>query len=158
MTFGSTFALEHQAKCLICNASTPSLKIFQFIVREFLYADDADIVAHPEEVMQMIMGKLCSACTAFGFTISLKKIYAMYTPPIGLQYFKPNIMVEEKRLKLTDSFSYLGITLSRDGTLDTEINHGQRMDIICMLSFWRVSIKKASRESWRLYGSQTHQI
>ena len=54
--------------------------------------------AHPEEVMQMIMDKLSSACTAFGLTISLKKIYAMYTPQIGLPYCKPNIMVEGKRL------------------------------------------------------------
>ena len=31
-----------------------------------------------------------------------------------------HIMVEGKRLKVTDSFVYLGSTLSRDGTLDAE--------------------------------------
>ena len=97
-------------------------KTFQALVRELLYADDADLVAHTEEDMQMIMDKLSSACTAFGLTISLKKTYAMYTPPIGLPYVEPNIMVEGKRLKVTDSFVYLGSTLSRDGTLDAEIN------------------------------------
>ena len=97
-------------------------KTFQIIVRELLYADDADLVAHTEEEMQKTMDKLSSACTAFGLTISLKKTYAMYTPPIGLPYVEPNIMVEGKKLKVTDSFVYLGSTLSRDGTLDAEIN------------------------------------
>ena len=97
-------------------------KTFQIIVRELLYADDADLVTHTEEEMQKIMDKLSSACTAFELTISPKKTYAMYTPPIGLPYVEPNIMVEGKKLKVTDSFVYLGSTLSRDDTLDAEIN------------------------------------
>jgi hypothetical protein len=97
-------------------------KTFQILVRELLYADDADLVAHTEEDMQMIMDKLSGACNVFGLTISLKKTYTMYTPPIGLPYVEPNIMVEGKRLNVADSFVYLGSTLSRDGTLDAEIN------------------------------------
>ena len=97
-------------------------KTFQALVREFLYADDADLVAHSEEDMQVIMDHLSTACTAFGLTISLKKTEVMYSPAVGQVYAEPNIFVQGKRLKVADSFVYLGSTISRDGTLDAEIN------------------------------------
>ena len=42
----------------------------------------------------------------------------MFTPP----YAEPNIFVEGTRLDVVDSFVYLGITLSGDGSLDSEIH------------------------------------
>ena len=98
-------------------------KVFQAIIRELLYADDADLVAHSEEDMQLIMTLLSSACKAFGLTISLKKTVVMYSPPPGVPYMEPNIFVDGKRLKVVDTFEYLGSILSRDGTLDAEIRH-----------------------------------
>ena len=109
-------------------------KTFQIIVRELLYADDADLVAHAEEDMQKIMDKLSSVCTAFLLTISLKMTYAMYTPPIGLPSVERNIMVEGKRLKVSDIIFYLESTLSRDGTLDAEINQNKPA---LLLANWR---------------------
>ena len=55
-------------------------KTFQLLVRELLYADDADFVAHTEEDMQTLMDRFSEACTAFGLTISLKKTKMMFTP------------------------------------------------------------------------------
>ena len=73
-------------------------KTFQCLVRELLYADDADFVAHTEEDMQAIMDLFSKACTAFGLTISLKKTKVMLTPVPGHPYVEPNIFVEGKRL------------------------------------------------------------
>ena len=39
----------------------------------------------------------------------------------GEPYFEPKITVHGTRLKVVDTFPYLGSTLSRDGSLDTEI-------------------------------------
>ena len=98
-------------------------KTFQTLVREFLYADDADLVAHTEQEMQTIMDLFSNACTAFGLTISLKKTVVMFAPAVGQAYIEPNILVQGKRLKVVDSFVYLGSTISKDGTLDVEIRH-----------------------------------
>jgi hypothetical protein len=97
-------------------------KTFQTLVRELLYADDADFVAHTEEDMQAIMNLFSKACTAFGLTISLKKTKVMFTPPPGHPYVEPNIFVEGTKLDVVDSFVYLGSTLSRDISLDSEIH------------------------------------
>ena len=98
-------------------------KTFQCLVRELLFADDADLVAHTEEDMQLIMDIFSGTCFAFGLTINLKKTKdVMYSPPIRQVYVEPNITVEGKRLGVVDSFVYLGNTLSRNGSLDAEIS------------------------------------
>ena len=97
-------------------------KTFQSLVRELLFADDADFVANTEEDMQLIMNIFSRACLAFGLTINLKKTKVMYTPPISQVYVEPNITVEGNRLGVVDSFVYLGSTLSRNGSLDAEIS------------------------------------
>ena len=105
----------------LCCFNTKS-KTFQSLVRELLFADDADLVANTEEDMQLIMDIFSRACLAFGLTINLKKTKVMHTPPIGQVYVEPNITVEGNRLGVVDSFVYLGSTLSRNGSLDAEIS------------------------------------
>ena len=92
------------------------------LVRELLFADDADLVAHTEEDMQLIMNIFSRACLAFGLNINLKKTKVMYTPPVGQVYVEPKITVESNRLGVVDSFVYLGSTLSRNGSLGAEIS------------------------------------
>ena len=96
-------------------------KTFQSLVPELLFTDDADLVAHTED-MQLIMDIFSRACLASGITINLKKTKVVYTPPIGQVYVEPNITVEGNRLGVVDSFVYLGSSLSRNGTLDAEIS------------------------------------
>ena len=96
-------------------------KVFQELIRELLYADDADFLAHTEADMQTIMDNFSRACDAFGLKISLKKTKVMYTPAPGEPYVEPNIMVKGTRLEVVDKFVYLGSTLSRDASLDAEI-------------------------------------
>ena len=96
-------------------------KVFQDLVRELLYADDADFLAHTENDMQLIMDNFSRACDAFGLKISLKKTKVMFTPAPGEEYIEPNIFVNGTRLDVVDIFVYLGSILSRDGSLDAEI-------------------------------------
>ena len=42
-------------------------KNFSSLIRELLYADDADFVSHSEEDLQEIMNLFSTACGAFGF-------------------------------------------------------------------------------------------
>ena len=100
------------------NAKT---KTFETLVRELLYADDADFLAHSEEDMQYIMDRFSHACTVFGLRISLKKTKVMFTPAPGEPYIEPNITVYGTRLDVVDTFVYLGSTTSRNGSLDAEI-------------------------------------
>ena len=97
-------------------------KIFNTLIRELLYADDADFVAHTENDMQHIMGRFSAACVAFGLTISLRKTKVMFTPAPGKPYIEPNIFVNGTRLEVVDTFLYLGSALSGDGSLDAEIH------------------------------------
>ena len=96
-------------------------KVSQDLIRELLYADDADFLAHSEADMQIIMNKFSNACDAFGLKISLKKTKVMFTPSPAEPYNEPNITVNGQRLDVVDTFVYLGSNLSRDGNLDAEI-------------------------------------
>ena len=97
-------------------------KTFQSLVRELLFADYVDLVAHIKEEVHLIMDIFSRACLAFGLTINLKKTKVMYTSPIGQVYVEPNITVEGNRLGVVDRFVYLGSTLSRNGNLAAEIS------------------------------------
>ena len=68
------------------------------------------------------MSEALNTCTAFGLTISLKKTKAMFTPAPGVPYNELNIVINDTRLDVVDTFVYrIGNTLSRNGSLDTEI-------------------------------------
>ena len=47
-------------------------KNFSSLIRELLYADDANFVSHSED-LQEIMNLFSTACDAFGLTISINK-------------------------------------------------------------------------------------
>ena len=46
-------------------------KNFEYLIRELLYTNDADVVAHTEEDVQLITDCFSDACDAFGLTIVL---------------------------------------------------------------------------------------
>ena len=64
------------------------------LVRELLYVDDCDIIAHSEDELQRFMKHFVSACNSFGLKINLKKTVAMYDPAPGSPYIEPTIFVE----------------------------------------------------------------
>ena len=110
-TSGKLFNL----RCLNCKSKT--------LIREFLYADDAVLVAHTREDMQFIMDVFSKACTAFGLTISIKKTKVMYAPCPGEAFVEPVILCDGIQLGGVDNFIYLRSKLSRDSSLDAEINN-----------------------------------
>ena len=67
--------IQYRTAGKLFNLRRPSAKsaVSQTMLRELLYADDWDIVAHSEEDMQHIMDVFSEACTALGLTFSLKK-------------------------------------------------------------------------------------
>ena len=64
------------------------------------------------------------SCDAFGLSINLKqKPVIMFQPAPGKIYVEPDIYLKTNRLKVVDSFVYLGSTLYRNGFLDVEITN-----------------------------------
>ena len=97
-------------------------KVFSSLVRELLYADDCDIVAHSEDELQCFRNHFVSACNSFGLKIKLKKTVVMYEPAPGSPYIEPTIFVEGNKLDVVHSFVYLGSTFSERCSLDREIS------------------------------------
>ena len=91
-------------------------------MRELLYADDCDIVAHSEDELQCFMNHFVSAYNSFGLKINLKKTVVMNDPEPGTHYIEPTIFVEDNKLDVVHSFVYLGSTLSEGCNLDREIS------------------------------------
>ena len=93
------------------NTKSKNLKA---LIRELLYADDADFVTHTEEDLQLIIDRFSAACDVFGLKISLKKTKVMITPPPGVPFIE--LSVKDTRLGVAYTFPYLGSTISRDET------------------------------------------
>ena len=91
------------------------------IVRNLLYADDCDLVAHTESDMQCFMDRISEACRAFGLTISLEKTVVMFQPAPGTVYVEPSIYTDGKKLNVVHKFTNLGSTINRFCSLDDEI-------------------------------------
>ena len=87
------------------------------LVRELLYADDADLVAHS---LEDNIDCFANTCKWFGLTVSLDKTKVMFTPAPGEEYVELDIYVYGIRSKVAKSFVYLGTTLASDGFLDIE--------------------------------------
>ena len=85
------------------------------LIRDLLYADDCDLVAHTEDDMQQLLNAFELACTALGLTISLRKMVVMYLPALSVPYQKPSIFVHDHKLKAVKTFVYLGSTLNMTG-------------------------------------------
>ena len=96
-------------------------KVFISLIRDLLYADDCDLLTHTEQDMQNLMNLFSSACKMLGLEISLKKTVIVFQPAPGNAYVEPSIFVDNTKLKVVDSFVYLGSTLSQSGSLDKEI-------------------------------------
>ena len=93
-------------------------KVRKVQIREMLFADDAAVVSHTESGLQKLLDRFSQACKDFGLTISIKKTEVMGqnvpNPPV--------IKIDDKALKVTEQFTYLGSTISSNLSLDQEID------------------------------------
>ena len=92
-------------------------------LRKLLFADDCALNSNTESEMQQCVNHFSRACDNFGFTISTNKTEVMEQPAPRKMYHEPNIFVNDEPLKATDSFTYLGSTLSREANNDVEVNN-----------------------------------
>ena len=98
-------------------------KLTIIAIRDLLYADDCDLVAHTQADMQTMMDLFSSACTTLGLTINVPKTKLMYTPAPGKVYVEPVILVYGQPLGVVNEFIYLGSKIEQSGLLDKEITY-----------------------------------
>lgn len=89
-------------------------------MRDLLYADDCDPIAHTIQHIQQFMDRHSHSCYDFSLSISLDKTVVMFQRDPGKEYIEPSVYVDSHRLKVVDSFVYLGSTLNRHCSLDDE--------------------------------------
>ena len=122
-------------------------KISSSLVKELLYVDDCDIVAHSEDELQCFMNHF-SACNSFSLKINLKKTVVMYSPAPGSPYIEPVIFIEGNKLDVVHSFVYLGSMLSKGCSLDWEISfHIERASL---------SFSALNKCVWSQHGIKLH--
>ena len=92
-------------------------------LRELLFADDSLLNSNTEAEIQQCVNHFSRACDNFGFTISNKKTEVMHQPAPRKMYHGPHIFVNYEPLKATNSFTYMGSTLSREANIDVEVNN-----------------------------------
>ena len=93
-------------------------KIHKVLIREMLFADDAALTSHTEEGLQQLMTQFANACEEFGLTISIKKTNIMCQDAPRI----PTISIGNEVLEVTESFTYLGSTITSNLSLDKEID------------------------------------
>ena len=91
-------------------------------LRELLFADDCAINRNTEAEVQQCVYYLSRVCVNFGFTISTKKTEVMHPAAPRKMYHEAHIFVNDEPVKATDSFTYMGSTLSRETNIDVEVN------------------------------------
>ena len=96
------------------NATTLVRKGF---LRDFLFADDAALVAHSQTELQDILNSFSQACSDFGLEISLQKTKVL-TQNTNLPV---ELSIYNSRLEEVSEFVYLGSTISSNLSLDGEI-------------------------------------
>lgn len=103
-----------------CPASCPHKSTGDGI-RELLYADDSALVANNAVDMQQIVGRFSSAADMFGLKINISKTELLYQPPPMSIVLPETITVHDEPLKTTESFTYLGSTITNTSSVDLEV-------------------------------------
>ena len=88
----------------------------RLLVRELLFADDTALVAHTESDLQALINR----CNRFGHVISQPKIEVMQQDSLAER--PTDIRLNNELLNNTNTFRYLGCTISSSSRVDAEIN------------------------------------
>ena len=97
-------------------------KVSSTTLRDLLYTDDCALTACSQEDLQELTDHFSSAANKFGLTISLKKTEVMHQPAKKGRYLNPRILINGKNVKCVNEFTYLGSIVSRDNSLNPELN------------------------------------
>ena len=99
-----------QAKQKRCYDKRTNVRRFQ--------PDDAALTTHKEEELQQLISQFSHTCKEFGLTISFRKTKVMGRDVPS----PPSIIMENQVLEVADHFTYLGLIISSNLSLDSEIN------------------------------------
>ncbi|KAI8515959.1 hypothetical protein Bbelb_067720 [Branchiostoma belcheri] len=97
-------------------------KTVERLILEALFADDCALLAHMENHLQLITDRFAAASKLFGLTISLGKTEVLVQPAPNTILPAPSIKIDSVVLQNKEHFTYLGSTVSADGSLDKEIS------------------------------------
>jgi len=92
-------------------------KTKRVLICEWLYANDAALVAHSEMHLQNLCERFAKAWNLFSMNINLKTVVMSHRTSIP-----PRILVNGSLLNVVDKFSYLGSVVNSLNNLDNEIN------------------------------------
>ena len=96
-------------------------KTLEMCIRELLYANDSALVANNAVDMQQIVDRFSSAADMFGVKINISKTEPLYQPPPMSNELPETITVLDEPLKTTESFTYLGSTVTNINSADLEV-------------------------------------
>ena len=93
------------------------------MLRDLLFADDADLVAQTERALQYLISCFPEAAQLFGLDVSLKKTWVLHQPALLEEYLSPHITIGGTELKAVHQFTYLGSTITSDVKIDREVDN-----------------------------------
>ena len=93
-------------------------KVRTVLIRELLFADDAALTTHKEGELQQLISQFSHTCKEFGLTISIGKTKVMGQDVPS----RPSITSDNQMLEAADQFTYLGLIISSNLSLDSEID------------------------------------
>ena len=150
-------------------------KVSQVLLRDFLFADDAALVAHSDDDLQNLLDDFSNACDDFGLTISLQKTKIMTQGTDA----SSSLSIKDYALEVVNSFTYLGSTITRTTSLDSEIGkrigyaatnmsklsqrvwENQKLTIPTKMAVYRACIISTllyGSESWTTYAAQEKRL
>ena len=93
-------------------------KTREVLIRDMLFADDAAIAAHKNDLLQLLMDRLSQACVDFQLTISLKKTNIMSQDT----ELPSSITINNYQLDVVKEFTYLGSTVTDSLDMGPELD------------------------------------
>ena len=90
------------------------------MLRDFLSADDAALVAHSVQKIQNLLDRFSNACEDFSLSISLKKTKVMCQGSEAM----PALTIKDYTLDVVSQFPFIGSTTSDNVSLDVELGKG----------------------------------
>jgi hypothetical protein len=88
-------------------------KVSKVLIRELLFVDDAAIVPHSVQELQILLSAFSDACSEFGLTISKRKTQIM----VQGNTERPTFIIDNEEL-VVDQFTYLGSSVNNKLSLD----------------------------------------
>ena len=92
-----------------------SVTIDEIRIFMLLFADDTVLFSYTANGLQILLNNLYSYCTTWGISVNTEKTCVMVCKK-GNRLENVELYYDAKTLNVVDKFTYLGVTLSRNGT------------------------------------------